>query len=325
MKVLVTGAGGFIGRALVPVLRAAGHDVVATSRDAATVIPGVTVKAGFELGPDTDWAPALGGARAVIHLAARVHVMDDRAADPLAENRRINRDGTAKLARDAAAAGVGRLVFLSTVKVMGEQTPAAAFSETDTPRPGDPYAIAKHEAEQALRQIADETGMEIVIIRPPLVYGPGVGGNFAALLALCANGWPLPLGSVNNRRSLIYVGNLVDALCAVLQNPAAAGKTYLACDGDGISTAALIGEISAALDRAGAPGRRPVLWPLPPALLRLLAALAGKSALAARLLGDLRLDDSALRRDLGWTPPFSMVQGLKETAAAFAATEKDRK
>ncbi len=250
--------------------------------------------------------------------------MNETAADPLAENRRINTRGAVKLATDAAAAGIRRFVFLSTIKVMGERTAGAPFRETDAPQPNDPYAIAKYEAEQELRRISDKTGMAVVIIRPPLVYGPGVRGNFAALLGLCAKGWPLPLGAVDNRRSLIYAGNLADVICAVLESPVAAGKTYLASDGEGVSTAALIGRISTALDRAGVAGRRPALWSVPPALLRLLAVPAGKTAAASRLLDDLCLDDTALRRDLGWTPPFSMVQGLDETAAWFAAAGKDR-
>jgi len=325
MKVLVTGATGFVGRALVPVLTAAGHQVIATSRNPAAKIAGAEVIAIGGLGPETDWRLALDGIEAVIHLAARVHVMDETAVDPLAENRRVNTAGTIRLARDAAAAGVRRLVFLSTVKVNGERTDGQPFTEKDAPAPSDPYAIAKDEAEQGIRDISAKTGMGVTVIRPPLVYGPGVAGNFVSLLRLCARGLPLPLASVHNSRSLIYVGNLVDAILAAVDHPAAAGKTYLVGDGDDVSTAALIRDISAALDAAGMPGRRPAVWPMPPVLLRLAASLAGKSAAASRLLGDLSVDDAAIRHDLGWTPPFSMVQGLKETAAWFVAAEKNRK
>ena len=324
MKVLVTGGNGFVGRALVPLLVNVGHDVVVTSRDPDARMPGATLVPIGDLGPETDWRAALAGVDAVVHLAARVHVMKESAADPLAENRRINTQGTIKLAEDAVAAGVKRLVFLSTIKVNGEETTGPAFRETDTPQPQDPYAIAKHEAEQALTALSAKTGMEVVTIRPPLVYGPGVGGNFVSLLGLCAKGWPLPLGAVNNRRSLVYVGNLADAIRLCLENPAAAGKTWLVRDGEDVSTPALIAQISAAFDRTGMPGNRPKLWPVPQGLLRLAAGLVGKSAAAARLLGDLCLDDMALRRDLGWTPPFSMVQGLNETAAYFKATQMDR-
>ena len=324
MKVLVTGAGGFVGRALVPVLTAAGHTVIATSRNPKTDIPGATLKTVGELGPDTDWQAALDGVEAVIHLAARVHVMSDNAADPLAENRRINTQGTITLGKAAAAAGVKRFVFLSTIKVNGEHTTGHPFCETDVAAPKDPYAIAKEEAEQGLRDMSAKTGMEVTIIRPPLVYGPGVAGNVAVLLAVCSKGWPLPLALVDNRRSLIYVGNLADAILKSLDHPAAAGKTYLVRDGDDISTSALVRHISAALDLAGMPGRRPCLWPVPPVLLRWAAALAGKSAAASRLLADLCVDDTAIADDLGWTPPFSMVQGLKETAAWFVAAEKNR-
>jgi len=324
MKVLVSGASGFVGQALTPALIAAGHTVIATSRHSGAGSPGVTVKTVAGLGPDTDWRAALAGVEGVVHLAARVHIMNDTAADPLVENRRINTQGTIKLAEDAAAAGVRRFVFLSTVKVMGEATTGAPFCERDTPSPQDAYAIAKFEAEQALADISARTGMQVVIIRPPLVYGPGVGGNFQTLIKICARGWPLPLGAVKNRRSLIYVGNLAHAIGVCLETPAAAGKTYLVRDGEDLSTADLIGRISAALDRAGLPGRRPVLVPIPPTLLRFVATLLGKSGAASRLLGDLCVDDGAIRKDLGWTPPFSMVQGLNETANTFVAAKMDR-
>jgi len=324
VKVLISGASGFVGRALTPVLITAGHTVVATSRHSGADLPGVVMKKVAGLGPDTDWRAALEGIEAVVHLAARVHIMNDTATDPLLENRRINTQGTIKLAEDAALAGVKRFVFLSTVKVMGEATTGAPFCQSDTPSPQDAYAIAKLEAEQALADISTRTGMQVVIIRPPLVYGPGVGGNFATLLKVCARGWPLPLGAVNNRRSLIYVGNLAHAIAECVENPAATGKTYLVRDGEDISTAELITRISAALDHAGLPGRRPQLWPLPPVLLRLAAGLVGKSGAASRLLGDLGVDDGAIRKDLDWTPPFSMVQGLNETANFFAAAKMDR-
>ena len=324
MKVLVTGVTGFVGQALVPVLAAAGHTVVGSSRDGAAQIPYGGTVAVDELGPTTDWSAALDGVEAVVHLAARVHVMNETASDPLEENRRINTRGTIKLAEDAATTGVRRFVFLSTIKVNGEGTAGTAFHADDTPRPQDPYAIAKHEAELALREICDRTDMESVIIRPPLVYGPGVGGNFLTLLKLCAKRLPLPLGLVNNRRSMIYVGNLTSAILAGLENPKAAGKTYLVGDGEDVSTPALIARISDALADAGQPGRGARLLPFPPGLLKRVAGLVGKSGAADRLLGDLCLDDTAIRDDLGWTPPFSMVQGLNETVRHFIATRKQR-
>jgi len=310
MKVLVTGAAGFVGRALAAVLIEAGHDVFAASRDPNAKIPGTALRPVGELGPDTDWSAALDGIDAVVHLAARVHVMNDSAADPMAENRRINTEGTARLATDAATAGVKRFVFLSTVKVMGEATaPGSAFGAGDRPNPQAPYAIAKLEAERALFEIAADSAMETVVLRPPLVYGPGVGANFLKLMRLCAKGRPLPFGAVVNKRSLIYVGNLSSAILAALTHPAAAGKTYLVCDGESVSTPDLIRAISGAL------GVTPHLSKVPPWLLRLLGTLTGKSAAIARLTGSLVIDDTSIRDDLDWTPPYNMVQGLEQTAA----------
>ena len=216
-RVLVTGGTGLIGRTLCPALRAAGHEVCASSRNprAAAAMNGVEVRPVSDLGPDTDWSAAVDGVEAVVHLAARVHVTDDRSADPLSEYRRVNTDGTARLARAAAAAGVRRLVFLSTIKVNGEATGEAPFSESDPVAPGDVYAVSKWEAETALFGIAAQGPMEAVVLRPPLVYGQRVGGNFLALLKICRLAPPLPLGGVSNRRSLIYTGNLSDAIHTV--------------------------------------------------------------------------------------------------------------
>lgn len=319
MKVLVTGATGFIGQNLVPMLLEAGHQVFATSRDPKAEVPGATLRPVGELGPDTDWSAALSDIEAVVHLAARVHIMDDTAADPLAENRRINTGGTAKLAADAAAAGVKRFVFLSTIKVNGEATaPLKAFRANDAPDPQDPYAIAKLEAEQALRHIAANSAMEMVVLRPPLVYGPGVGANFLKLMRLCAKGRPLPFGAVINARSLVYVDNLASAIVAAMTHPAASGKTYLVSDGQAISTPDLIRAISGAL------GVTPHLSNVPAWLLRLLGALTGKSAAISRLTESLVVDDTPVRDDLGWTPPFNMVQGLEQTAAWFDGRQESQ-
>jgi len=316
MRVLVTGAAGFVGRALVPVLTEAGHEVFFTSRDPGAHLPGATPRPAGPLGPDSDWTAALGGIEAVVHLAARVHVMDETAADPLAEFRRVNALGTRRLAEQAAAAGVRRLVFLSTLKVLGEATvPTAPFSDATPPRPADPYAISKLEAERAVFAAAETSAMQAVVLRPPLVYGPGVGGNFLSLLRLCAKGWPLPLGAVANRRSLIHVGNLASAIASALVHPAAPGKAWLVDDGAAVSTPQLIGAICRAL------GREPRLIPVPPALLRLAGALTGRGGAVSRLCGSLEVDASQFRRDLGWTPPFSMLQGLEQTAAWLVQRE----
>ncbi len=301
-RVVVTGATGFIGRALCPRLAAAGHEVSAITR---RVIP--------EIGPDTDWSAALAGAEAVVHLAARVHVSAERAADPLAAPRRVNTLGTRRLAEAAAAAGVRRLVFASTIKVNGEKTGAEPFRATDAAAPRDPYAISKWEAEQALFQVAGESAMEAVVLRPPLVYGPGVKGNFLSLLRLCAKAPPLPLALVANRRSLIHVGNLADAILRCLTHPAAGGRTFLVSDGEALSTPELVRRAAAALGR---PAR---LFPVPPPLLRLAGRLTGTSSTVERLLDSLVVDDREMRRELDWKPPFSMSRGLQETATWFTS------
>lgn len=305
--VLVTGANGFVGRAVRTVLRQAGHATLPAVRRPSGLAEERVVG---DIDPATDWRAALSGVESVVHLAARVHVMNDSAMDPLTAFRSINTAGTLNLARQCAAAGVRRFVFVSSVKVNGEER-AAPYTEADAPAPEDAYALSKWEAEQGLRQIAAETGLEVVILRPPLVYGPGVGANFLALLRAVARGMPLPLGAIDNRRSLIYVGNLAAAILCCLEHPAAAGKTFLVSDGEDVSTSGLVRRMAAALGR---PAR---LLPVPPALLRFAARLAKKSALAIRLLDSLTVDSSAIRRELGWSPPFTLDEGLRETAAWY--------
>ena len=321
LKVLLTGAAGFVGCATGAHLVASGHVLTAAVRTLPqTPLPyhaaQITAIGGLE--SFADWPALLTGVDVVVHLAARVHVMRDAAADPLAQYRAVNVDGTLNLARQAAAAGVKRFVFVSSIKVNGEER-AVAYSEADTPQPKDDYARSKWEAEQGLRQIATATGlegMEIVILRPPLVYGPGVGANFLALLRAVARGVPLPLGAINNQRSLIYVGNLVDAMLRCLEHPAAAGQTFLVSDGETVSTPELVRRMAAAL------GRPTRLVALPVPLLRAAAMLAGKSALAIRLLDSLSVDDTSIRRDLGWTPPLTLDEGLRETAAWYLSQKK---
>ncbi|MCP5367779.1 MAG: NAD-dependent epimerase/dehydratase family protein [Hyphomicrobiales bacterium] len=319
-RVLVTGATGFVGRRLCADLVRRGVAVSAATRNPRLLhdVHGVDLRAVAGLGAGTDWSGALRGVDAVVHLAARVHVMDDRAADPLAEFRRINAEGTRRLAEDAAAAGARRFVLLSTIKVNGEHTGDTPFADETPPMPEDPYARSKWEAERALAAVAAATGMEAVVLRPPLVYGPGVKGNFLSLLKLCRKAPPLPLASVRNARSLIFVGNLTAAIAACLEKPAAAGRTYLVRDGEDLSTPDLIRRLAAALDR---PAR---LFPCPPAVLRAAAALAGRSAAAARLLDSLRVDDGKIRRELNWTPPHGVDQGLTETAAWFLSRARFR-
>ncbi|HET9405083.1 MAG TPA: SDR family oxidoreductase [Burkholderiales bacterium] len=303
--VLITGADGFVGRMLCEALAAAGRRV---KRALRAVQPGLpdAVAVG-DIGGETDWRAALEAASAVVHLAARTHVLRETAADPLAEYRRVNVDGTRRLAQQAVRCGVRRLVFVSSIKVNGEAT-GRPFTENDAPRPGDAYGISKWEAEQALARVAAETGLEVVVLRPSLVYGPGVKGNFLRLMNLVARRVPLPLASIANRRSLVYAGNLVDAVLKAIDAPGAAGRTYLISDGEDVSTPDLVRALAQAL------GVAPRLLPCPPAALMIGATLAGRRAELARLAGSLQVDAAAARRDLGWRPRFTLSQGLAETA-----------
>jgi nucleoside-diphosphate-sugar epimerase len=325
MRVLLTGANGFIGRSLRHALAGSGHGVRCAvregvpARNAAGIVDPFTElsREGLEtisiggIGPDTKWDDALTGIETVVHLAARVHILKERTRNPLAEFRLVNVAGTERLARMAVSAGVRRLVYASSVKVNGEHTHDLPFTETDAPGPQDAYGLSKWEAEQALLKIAAETGLEVVIVRPPLVYGPGVGGNFLRMMDWINRGFPLPLGSICNARSLIYLGNLVSALVACVTHARAAGKTFLVSDGEDVSTPELIRRLARAMEL------RPRLVSLPPALLRLAGLLTAKSAEVDRLLGSLRVDSSKIRRELEWAPPFSMTQGLRETAAWY--------
>lgn len=316
MKVLVTGASGFVGRGLCPVLVEQAHEVVAVLRSASAIempkqleaYPSPAIVG--SIGPETNWQPLLKGVHAVVHLAARVHVMRDAASDPLSVFRSVNTAGTLNLARQSAAAGVKRFVFVSSIKVNGEGR-ESPYTESDPPGPQDAYAISKWEAEQGLREIESATGMEVVVLRPPLVYGPGVGANFLRLMRMVEKRRPLPFGRVENRRSLLYLGNFTDAIRLCLEHPAAAGKTYLLSDGEDVSSADLVRRLARAMKR---PAR---LLPVPASWLRTAGALAGRSAEMDRLLGSLAVDSSQIRRELGWRPPFSMEDGLGQTVAYF--------
>ena len=309
MKVLVTGGTGFVGNALCAHLARRGFLVRAAARSKPGDERSDTVVVG-DIGAHTDWSAALEGVNQVVHLAARVHIERDSSRAPLAEYRGVNVEGTRRLARMAAERGVRRFVFLSSAKVNGEVT-RTPCKEADPPRPEGAYAVSKWEAEQALMQLGPETGIEWVILRPPLVYGPGVRANFLKLMRAVAAGIPLPLASIDNRRSLLYLGNLVDAIRTCLEHPDACDRTFLVSDGDDLSTPGLIRRLAQAL---GGPSR---LLPMPVALLSLAGAMTGKSAAVERLVGSLQLDSTAIRETLGWTPPFSVDQGLQETARWF--------
>ena len=291
-KVLVTGAGGFVGTALCKQLGAHGISVLKGVRGAALL---------SEMGIDV-----------VIHLASRVHVMHESSEDPLSAYRSANTLGTVNLARQAVAAGVRRFVFVSTVKVHGEGSPVA-YAESDGPCPADPYAISKWEAEQEVRDIAAESTMEVVIVRPPLVYGPGVKANFLTMMRWVKRGLPLPLGAIHNQRSLVALDNLTDFLMLCTSHPAAANQTFLVSDGEDLSTTELLVRMAAAL---GKPSR---LIPVPEWILSAVASLLGRGEFARRLCGSLRVDVSKAKTWLGWSPPLSVDEGLRRVAADFLA------
>jgi nucleoside-diphosphate-sugar epimerase len=316
MKFLITGANGFVGQPLCTELLRQGHSVRAAVRSANTLANNAEVAAIGAIDGETNWTDALRDIDVVIHLAARVHVMKDASADPLAEFLKINLHGTVNLAQQAIHAGVKRFVYVSSIKVNGERTSETApFTELDKPNPQDPYAISKWQAEQALRRIAREINLEVVIVRPPLVYGPGVKGNFISLLSAIDKGMPLPLKGANNIRSLVYVGNLVDALIACATHPAAAGQTYLVSDGEDVSTAVLIEKIAKSL------GRSNRSFYLPPTLLRAAASLVGRSEQIDRLFGSLRVSNEKICGELSWSPPYTLDQGLRATADWYRALQ----
>ena len=305
MKLLVTGANGFVGKSLCVELSRRGHGVRAASRTDTDAFLGFENTLTGSIGPNTNWLEALSNVEVVIHLAARVHVMNDLAVDPLAEFRKVNVVGSLKLANQAAAMGVKRFVFVSSVKVNGESTlPGHAFTELDNAAPQDAYGLSKHEAEMGLRQIALDTGMEVVIVRPPLVYGPGVKANFAALMRAVQRGWPLPLGAVHNQRSLVSLGNLVDFIGACMLHPRAANQTFLVSDGHDLSVAELVQGLARAVSVSAR------LVPVPVWVLHSAAVLAGKGDVIKRICGNLQVDISKARNLLGWVPPFSVNEGL---------------
>lgn len=312
--IVVTGANGFVGRYLCAEISRRGYRLGAAIRDVSrgAGIHGRISTVG-PLSATTDWTSAIVGARAIVHLAARVHVMRETAHDPAKAFRCANVDATAALARAAAAQGVKRLVYVSSVKVNGEATYGDAFRADGRPFPQDLYGTSKHEAELELQRIAASTGLELTVIRPPLVYGPAVRGNFLRLLKLVRLGVPLPFGRVDNRRSMIYNGNLADALITCALHPQAAGKTYLVSDGEDLSTPELITRLAGELKR---PAR---LWPLPARVLRAAGALTGKGGEVDRLIGSLVVDSSPIRDELGWRPPYTVSEGLAETARWFAS------
>jgi nucleoside-diphosphate-sugar epimerase len=312
MQVLVTGANGFLGRALCTEAVLRGMAVLGITRASGDLPNSVDNFVVGSIDCNTDWKDVLTGYEVIVHLAARVHVLTDTAADPLEEFRRINVQGTLNLALQAVAAGVQRFVFVSSIKVNGEATHLGVpFREVDTPAPLSAYGVSKMEAEQGLREIARKTSMEVVIIRPPLVYGPGVKANFADMMRWLKRGVPLPLGAIHNQRSLVSLDNLIDFLMTCITHPAASNQTFLVSDGEDVSTTELLYRMGQAL---GHPAR---LLPLPVSALKVAAALVGKSDVAQRLCGSLQVDLEKTRRLLDWTPPLSLNEGLKKASESL--------
>jgi nucleoside-diphosphate-sugar epimerase len=309
--ILVTGANGFVGSALCTKLSRDNISVRGVVRSLDSQSDTAETIAIHDLTSQVNWMAALINVEQVVHLAARVHVMNDKSLDPMTEFRRVNVEGTTSLARHAASAGVRRFIFISSIKVNGESTKIREpFTANDVPAPNDPYGISKFEAEEALRQIAHETGMEVVIIRPPLVYGPGVKANFESMMRWLRRGIPLPLGALTqNKRSMVALGNLVDLITVCLSHPAAANQVFLICDGENLSTADLLQRTATAL------GVNARLFFVPPIVLKSLAKLLGKEAVYQRLCGSLQIDMTKTRQLLDWNPPLSVEKGLRLAAA----------
>ena len=322
-KVLVTGANGFVGKTLCRRLLQGGYAPRAGLQSRAlwpelqAATPGLSEFAVIgDLGANPNLNGALENVAMVMHLAARVHIMSDDPVDPWKEYRRVNVEGTEALARAAAEQGVRRMVFVSTAKVNGESTFGKPFTERDPPDPQDPYAISKWEAEEALWSVATKTGLEIVIVRPPLVYGPGVRANFLRLMRLVERGVPLPLPHTKNRRSLIGVENLADFLARCVSHPGAANETFLVSDGEDVSTRELIARLARAL------GRSARFLPVPELAVRLAAGLVGKKAAANRLFGSLAINSDTAREKLAWKPPVTLDSGLAATARWYLESSK---
>ena len=319
----MTGADGFVGKVVCRRLLESGYAARAgvcdgaawpALREATTRLSEFAVLG--DLGENPKLDSALENVAVIVHLAARVHIMHDKAMDPLREFRRVNVGGTAALARAAAELGVRRFVFVSTAKVNGESTSGRPFAEGDPSAPQDPYAVSKWEAEEALRSVAAKTGLEVVIVRPPLVYGPGVRANFLRLMRLVERGIPLPLPHTNNRRSLIGVENLADCLVRCVSHPGATNQTFMVSDGQDVSTRELVSRLAPPL------GRSARFLPVPELALRLAARLVGRESALNRLLGSLELDSGKVRRTLEWEPPVTLDSGLEATARWYLESSR---
>ena len=319
MKILVTGANGFIGTQLSETLANSGHQVRNTARSLATNSPITREMITCDLESADNLDHLTTGCDAIVHLAGRAHVMSDDPATSESLYLSANVDVTRKLAQSAARTGVKQMILMSSVKVNGESTTIdSPFTSQDTPNPQDPYGRSKTQAEQTLWDVASASGLEGVVIRPPLVYGPGVRANFASLIGIVNRGMPLPLGSIQNKRSFVAIDNLIDCVATALQSSNAAGQTLLVSDGNDLSTPELIRYIASALDKS------PTLFPFPPVLLKLAATSAGKRSAYDRLCGSLTVDIALTKQKLSWTPPFTVQESLQRTVDAFIQSRDSR-
>ncbi len=309
--ILITGAGGFVGTFLVSEMarRRIPYRPVTRRRGQSSFIVG-------DIDGQTDWTAALEGVEVIVHLASRAHVTHETAPLSEARFRCTNVDATLNLARQAARAGVKRFVFVSSIKVNGELTsPERPFTSADRPNPQNPYAQSKLDAELGLFAISRDTGLEVTVIRPPLVYGPGVKANFGTMMEWIDRGIPLPLGAVNNKRSFVYVGNLVDLIIVAARHPGAAGEVFVVSDGEDMSTTELFRRLAQAL------GRQCWVMPVPAPMLKVAATMLGRRDVADRLIDSLQVDCSKTREMLGWTPRISVDDGLQQTARSFQQAE----
>lgn len=309
MKILITGATGFVGLPLTKHLQQQGYPVVVAVRQISHVIPLAIQQFPIgELLPGTDWEPALNDVDTIIHLAARVHVMKDKATNPLEEFRKVNTYSTINLAQQAASAGVKRFIFISSIKVNGEiSQEGQPFTSDDTFIPNDPYGLSKYEAEQGLFKIAEQTSMQVVVIRPSLIYGPGVKANFKSMLQWLSKPIPLPLGAIHNKRSFVALDNLLSLITTCIDHPAAANQIFMVSDGEDISTSELLRYLSNAL------GQSPKLIPVPQKFLEKVLKVLGKDSIVQRLCGNLQVDIQKNKDILNWEPPISLREGLRRT------------
>lgn len=308
MKILVTGATGFIGNKLCQALSKRGETVVAVARNPVKVAKTITIIKKV-LSKETDWQNCLNDIDVVIHLAGRAHVMKDTVDNPYQAYADINIHATRHLAEQAVLSGVKRMIYLSSVKVNGECSNATAYNETDNPQPEDDYGKTKYEAEIALNNIAINTGMEVVIIRPPLVYGEGVKANFKRLIKLAQRNIPLPFGGINNKRSLVFIDNLIDFIMLCAFHPSAANQTFLISDDEDVSTTQLIKYIKLAS------GGKNLLLSVPQSWLILLFRLTGKSSLSDKLFANLQVNITKAKTLLNWKPPYSVKEGIEKTVS----------